>query len=251
MASWKRLSVISAGFGAGFAICAALLIVAEGYWYPSTPRPPKPWNTNALKIGAAKAIPFDTNQDGIRTGILFAFEAENMTERDLTLPQDIAVMQETKSSHALHDSFLKTDRDYFIPAHHAVWVVLANSGLCGLHSDPPGCFHKYFEDDQEIVLFDRQGRHEIHIPMPALTTAKIDGTLEQAVISWAENQKVNPQPKLPSDYIESLRKRNACEQRFYDKKIFSVHGRSVMEACKEYIDRQPQSRRRGMENLTR
>jgi len=146
-----------------------------GYWYPSIPRPPKPWNTNALKIGATKAIPFDTNLDGVRSGILFAFEAENMTERDLTLPQDISVMQETKSSHPLHDSFLKIDQDYFIPSHHTIWIVLANSGLCGSHSDPPGCFHKYFEDDQEIVLFDRQGRHEIHIPMPALTTAKIDG----------------------------------------------------------------------------
>ena len=58
-------------------------------------------------------------------------------------------------------------------------------------------------------------------------------------LEQAGNQEVEPEPKLPPDYIQSLRKRNVCEQRFYDKKIFSVHGMSVMEACKENPDRQP------------
>ena len=49
----------------------------------------------------------------------------------------------------------------------------------------------------------------------------------------------NPDAELPSDYVESLRKRNACEQRFYDKKISSVDGVSVMEACKKNPDRKP------------
>jgi hypothetical protein len=173
MTSWKRLLVVSAGFGAGFAICAAA-IVAAGYWYSTRP---KPWNATALRIGATKAEPvskMDANLRETGSGILFTSDVENTTESDVTLPQDLVVMQETKSSHALHKSFLKLDRDYFIPAHHTVTVSLSADDVCAANFDPRGCFHACFEDDQEIVLFDNQNRYEVHIPMPALTVPKFE-----------------------------------------------------------------------------
>jgi len=65
----------------------------------------------------------------IGTGIFFTSDVENTTEQDVTLPQDVIVMQQTKSSHALHNSFLKLDRDYFIPAHHTVSISLSRDDL--------------------------------------------------------------------------------------------------------------------------
>lgn len=137
------LKIAAAAAGIIFALC---IVAGAVLWYASRPKPPKPWN-----------------------GIAFTFDVENTTPLDLTLPQHIIVMQESKSSHALHGSFLKLDHDYFIPAHHTMTVSLGNSNLCAPNFDPSGCFHAYFEEDQAIVLFDQQNRHEIHIEMPALT----------------------------------------------------------------------------------
>lgn len=45
--------------------------------------------------------------------------------------------------------------------------------------------------------------------------------------------------QLTKDEVESLRKRNECEQRFYDKKIYEIDGMSVMAACKQNPERRP------------
>jgi hypothetical protein len=163
------LKIAAAAGGVTLALCIAAACIV---WYASRPKPLKPWNTSAVRIGATKAVSLDRLDENLKqtgTGISFTFDAENTTGLDLTLPQDSSVMQETKSSHALHDSFLKLDRDYFIPAHHAITISLGSSNLCAPNFDPRGCFHGHFEDDQAIVLFDHQNRHELHIPMPALT----------------------------------------------------------------------------------
>lgn len=163
------LKIAAAAAGIVFALC---IVGGAVLWYASRPKPPKLWNTNALRVMATKAVPFDQLGADLKqtgSGIAFTFDVENTTALDLMLPQDIIVMQESKSSHALHGSFLKLDHDYFIPAHHAMTVSLGNSNLCAPNFDPSGCFHAYFEEDQAIVLFDQQNRHEIHIQMPALT----------------------------------------------------------------------------------
>jgi hypothetical protein len=163
------LKIAAAAGGVTLALCIAAACVL---WYASRPKPPEPWDTSAIRISAIKAVPLDKLNANLKqtdSGIDFTFDAANTTGLDLTLPKDTTVMQETKSSHALHDSFLKLDRDYFIPAHHAVTISLGNAELCAPNFDPRGCFHAYFEEDQEIVLFDHQNRREIHITMPALT----------------------------------------------------------------------------------
>jgi hypothetical protein len=44
---------------------------------------------------------------------------------------------------------------------------------------------------------------------------------------------------LSPDEIEYFRKRNECENRFYDKKIYEVDGMSIGPACKQNPDRRP------------
>ena len=102
-----------------------------------------------------------------------------------------------------------------------------------------------FETAQEDSGFGHLGAYANELILEDVLSSRPppDGAVACLSLGWAGNQQVNPEPELPHDYIESLRKRNVCEQRFYDKKIFSVHGMSVMEACKENPDRQPLSRR--------
>jgi hypothetical protein len=45
--------------------------------------------------------------------------------------------------------------------------------------------------------------------------------------------------ELGKDDMEYLRKRNECEQRFYDTKIYSANGMSIGEACKQNPDVKP------------
>lgn len=44
---------------------------------------------------------------------------------------------------------------------------------------------------------------------------------------------------LSPEDLEYFRKRNECENRFYDKKIFEVDGMSIGRACKQNPDRRP------------
>ena len=54
-----------------------------------------------------------------------------------------------------------------------------------------------------------------------------------------EHPKLAVERQLTHDEVESLRKRNECEQRFYDNKIYEVDGMSVMAACKQNPERRP------------
>jgi hypothetical protein len=47
------------------------------------------------------------------------------------------------------------------------------------------------------------------------------------------------EPPLNDNEIENLRKRNACEERFYAKMIHEVDGMSIGHACKKNPDRMP------------
>jgi hypothetical protein len=48
-----------------------------------------------------------------------------------------------------------------------------------------------------------------------------------------------PERQLTNDEVEYFRKRNECEYRFYDKKIYEVDGMSIGPACKQNPDRMP------------
>jgi hypothetical protein len=77
MTTWKRLLLISAGFGAGFAICAAA-IVAAGYWYSTRP---KPWNKNAL--GATfTGLQVSTRPQETSYKVDFSYDVQNTTQRN-------------------------------------------------------------------------------------------------------------------------------------------------------------------------
>jgi hypothetical protein len=77
MVTWKRLVLISAGFGAGFAICACVL-AAAAYWYSTRP---KPWNKNALKATFV-TMEFGTRPQAASYQVDFMYDVQNTTERN-------------------------------------------------------------------------------------------------------------------------------------------------------------------------
>ena len=77
MTTWKRLLLISAAFGAGFAICVAV-IAGGAYWYSNRP---KPWNKSALKA-TFSTLEFDTRPQEASYKASFLYDVENTTERN-------------------------------------------------------------------------------------------------------------------------------------------------------------------------
>ena len=62
----------------------------------------------------------------------------------------------------------------------------------------------------------------------------------KAVVSETlAHPKLAEERQLTKDEVESLRKRNECEQRFYDNKIYEVDGMSIVAACKQNPERRP------------
>jgi hypothetical protein len=78
-------------------------------------------------------------------------------------------MAQAKASHALHGSFLKLGREYFLPSHHVTTISLDVEDLCAANDPPQSCFDGYYTDDEYIVLFDEGRKYEILIPVPPFT----------------------------------------------------------------------------------
>jgi hypothetical protein len=171
---WKRLAVRSLLGGAACGVVLALILIAF-FLYQERP---KPWDSRALRTVHAKAEPIDqldATFKTVGTGIFFTVDVENTTGMDISLPQTLTVMGKTRDSHALHGSFLKLNRDYFIPAKHIETISLDADQLCAADTEPQKCFDSYFRDDEEIIVFDNQNRYELRISMPSLSLPP-DGT---------------------------------------------------------------------------
>jgi hypothetical protein len=123
---WKRLVTISASSGAGFAL--ALALIAGGVsWYSS--RPPKEWNTTALKAT------FDRIEtQGEKNTISFYYVLENETDRDYQVDSNenivvgVHLLQEKSLSLVSDQNTLKVDWPLFVPARQRVWFGI-HSGL--------------------------------------------------------------------------------------------------------------------------
>lgn len=77
--SWKIIALKSALFGAGFALI--LMLVVGGFiWYQTVPKPPKPWDNNAI-IATYNYV--DTR--GENDIIVFYYTLENNTDYDYSM----------------------------------------------------------------------------------------------------------------------------------------------------------------------
>jgi hypothetical protein len=125
MATWKRLVLNSAGFGAGFAISVAV-IVGSFYWYSTRP---KPWNKNALKATFA-TMEFDTRPQETSYKVYFLYDVQNTTERNYDFnPSNFTLLAVLVGGNVLSKEFgnyqaedPKLDGPAFIPSHGKVRI---------------------------------------------------------------------------------------------------------------------------------
>ena len=171
MSPLKRLVILALAWGASCGLIISLVLLSV-YFYTQRP---KVWDTRAVRVKAAKAEALsrmDERLEETGSGTDFTVDLENTTGTDITLPSTLTIMQARKGTGSLHDSLLKLDRQYFLPAHHVVSITLANDNLCVAKLDPQNCFDAYFGEDSEIVIFDEMLKYEIHISIPAFTRPK-------------------------------------------------------------------------------
>jgi len=117
---WKRLVVISAASGAGFAVVLAV-IVGGSLWYKSRPNAPKPWNTGALK---ATFVGIWT--EGEKRTISFSYVLENRTDVDYEVQSGESIvlgfhlLQENGLSLVHDENVLRVNWPLFVPAKQRV-----------------------------------------------------------------------------------------------------------------------------------
>jgi hypothetical protein len=88
LSGWKKLAIRSLFVGAGIAVTLSI-VAAVGLWYTSRPRPPKPWNKQAI---LARDVPgfWETSwvsNDGKTTvpTLVLQYTLENTTNTDYTI----------------------------------------------------------------------------------------------------------------------------------------------------------------------
>jgi hypothetical protein len=167
--SWKRVIVRSLVGGAACGMTIAVVLIAFYFYQVRS----KGWNSRALRTVSVKAEPIDQLNEQfnpICSGIIFTVDVENTTNADLPIPQHVMIMGKTRGSNAIHGTFLKLNRSYFIPAKAVETITLESDQLCAANFDPQSCFDSYFKNDQEIVLFENLNRNEVRIPIPTHVT---------------------------------------------------------------------------------
>ena len=174
----KRIVVRTLVWGFGFGVGIGLIVLAIMFYLER----PKGWDTKSLRESSVKAGALskldrdpelkqtvEEHWTTTSTGSIFTVDIQNTTGKDITLPASLTIMQTAKGTGALHGSFLKLSKNYFLPAHHTVTITLENDGESSPTVKVEECFNSYFKDESDIVLFDQSQKYEIRIPIPPLT----------------------------------------------------------------------------------
>jgi hypothetical protein len=174
----KSIIIRTFVWGFGFGVGVGLIVLAVMFYFDR----PKGWDTKSLRESSVKAgslskLDHDpafkqTDEEHLTTisaGSIFTVDLQNTTGKDITLPASVTIMQMAKGTRALHISFLKLSKDYFLPARHTVTITLENDSECTPTVNVEDCFNSCFKDDSAIVLFDQNQKYEIDIPIPPLT----------------------------------------------------------------------------------
>lgn len=157
------IGTIGLGTGIGIGLCIAVFAL-QGH----ASRKPA-WNENALRVKHVRGeglTKLDQQLKDVSVGSTFEIDIENTTNDDIDLPASVKVMQTAKETGALHGSLLTLPHAYFLPAGQTATIHLDNDELCAAKVNTKQCFNNYFADQKDIVIFDSDGKYEIHATIP-------------------------------------------------------------------------------------
>jgi hypothetical protein len=191
---WKKVIIVSTSAGAGFALTLAV-IVGSVLWYGSHPRPPKPWNTRAIRAKYRNAeqtlfctgngpdvydnrgndlTPDEFMQQKTKpkkpdlTGdVVLRYDLQNTTDYDYRIAEQSSLQTMERRENILNstgDSLYTLKTPVFVPARHTVSVDVH----CLYECAPPNQdkLKSFLKEVPELVLFDSGRRYEIELPKP-------------------------------------------------------------------------------------
>lgn len=176
---WKNIALKSAFFGAGFSLI--LIITIGGYfWYQSKPKPPKPWDNNAI-------IAYYDYADtvGEQNTIVFYYTIENKTNYDYSINDIDKILlyanlnrQQTLSGGDI-DETLNMEYPIHVPSKHRVRFKINlnySTDIKGLESSSTNEERKKFNKEMSAYIsnkfknlngfsmFDLINRYKIEFP---------------------------------------------------------------------------------------
>jgi hypothetical protein len=176
--NWKRLFIKAVGFGAGLALMLAVL-AGVGLWYVNRPKPPKPWNQQAIKAE------FDyPDTEGEANSIVVFYTLINDTDTDYEIRDGDSIRmaaklgQQKSLSVENNNDYLKPDTSVFIPAHQRARFAIhlkfpyPEKLQPGATNDQGHDFRTYVAkyivkemgNLDGFVIFDEQHRYQIMLP---------------------------------------------------------------------------------------
>src|SRR5436309_3155594 len=85
MPLWKRILLRSVGFGVGVALTVCI-VVRVWVWYDEQPKPPKPWNRQAITAEFDHVRP-----QGKENNLSFRYILQNNTDFDYRIDSELSV----------------------------------------------------------------------------------------------------------------------------------------------------------------
>lgn len=182
MAGWKKIVLMAAGFGGGFAL---VLVAVAGcwLWYQGRPAKPKPWDAKA--IVATFDYPDTKGSNGVMPEtIILHYTLENTTDSDYQMPPQEQLVLDGKmkreKSLATGGGLYSVDKEHiFIPAKQRIrfTVTLEYPVMEKFGPDPKvkeeyrkkfkliaDYIKKEFPNLDGFVVFDTTNRYQINLP---------------------------------------------------------------------------------------
>jgi hypothetical protein len=177
MPTWKLIFLRSAGFGTGFAI-ALCAIAGSLFWYNGRPKPPKPWNKQAITAEYDFVRPA-----GDKDNLTFHYVLQNNTDLDYRVDSDVGIeitgrLRKEKGLRQFASHYETTEYPIFVPAKNRVRMsIIIPYPYPIKEKDKPTRDEqkqyttnvaKYVTDEMGnldgFVLFDTLNRYEIDFP---------------------------------------------------------------------------------------
>ena len=177
MSAWKLVLLRTFGFGAGFAI---LLSAVGGalVWYKGRPKPPKPWNKQAITAEYINVLP-----EGDKNDVSFHYVVQNNTDSDYRLDSDFGIettgrLRQENGFAPFSSHFVTAQYPLFVPAKSRVRMALSipypyperakDKPTPDERKQYAATVAKYVTDEMGnldgFALFDTINRYEIDFP---------------------------------------------------------------------------------------
>ena len=172
---WKRLAIRCFFGGAGFALVFAIIVGLVG-WYNSRPKPPKPWNTNAIIASGPPA--FGVWGDG--KSIELSYSLQNTTTADYKVDEDTQIklmskMADGAFSPPLSKESASVTLPVFIPAGQKALLLVSlvtadipqrNGGEADqkYHERLREYLQRNGEGVASFAIFDEANRYQLTLP---------------------------------------------------------------------------------------